>query len=79
VMLISQGGTLVRTPVEQISVLGRNTQGVRLMRVEDGDRLVGLARVPAFDGEVLPGEDTEPLVNGTGPAVAPVPPSGETH
>jgi DNA gyrase subunit A len=79
VMLISQGGTLVRTPVEQISVLGRNTQGVRLMRVEDGDRLVGLARVPAFDGEVLPGEDTETLVNGTGPEVVPVPPSGETH
>jgi DNA gyrase subunit A len=79
VMLISQGGTLVRTPVEQISVLGRNTQGVRLMRVEDGDRLVGLARVPAFDGEVLPGEDTETLVNGTGPEVMPVPPSGETH
>jgi DNA gyrase subunit A len=51
VMLISQGGTLVRTPVDQVSVLGRNTQGVRLMRVEDGDRLVGLARVPEFDGE----------------------------
>jgi DNA gyrase subunit A len=51
VMLISQGGTLVRTAVDQVSVLGRNTQGVRLMRVEEADRLVGLARVEHINGE----------------------------
>jgi DNA gyrase subunit A len=44
-MLISQVGTLVRTPVSDISVMGRNTQGVRLIRLGDGDRLVGLERV----------------------------------
>jgi DNA gyrase subunit A len=44
-MLISQVGTLVRTPVADVSVMGRNTQGVRLIRLDDGDRLVGLERV----------------------------------
>ncbi len=42
IMLISSGGTLVRTPVKDISVQGRNTQGVRLIRLDEGDRLVGL-------------------------------------
>jgi len=41
-MLISQVGTLVRAPVSDISVMGRNTQGVRLIRLDDGDRLVGI-------------------------------------
>jgi DNA gyrase subunit A len=57
-LLISQGGTLVRTAVDQVSVLGRNTQGVRLMRVEEGDRLVGLARVEHINGEQ--GDDEDP-------------------
>ncbi|MGB5580945.1 MAG: DNA gyrase subunit A [Woeseia sp.] len=47
IMLISATGTLVRTPVSDISVIGRNTQGVRLIRVETGSRLVGLARIEA--------------------------------
>jgi DNA gyrase subunit A len=50
VMLISRGGTLVRTAVAQVSVLGRNTQGVRLMRLDEADLLVGLARVQHFEG-----------------------------
>ncbi|MCC5868666.1 MAG: DNA gyrase subunit A [Gammaproteobacteria bacterium] len=45
VMLISSNGTLVRTPVNDISILGRNTQGVRLIRVADDDRLVGLEKI----------------------------------
>jgi len=45
VLLISQGGTLVRTAVAQVSVLTRNTQGVRLMRLDDQDLLVGMAAV----------------------------------
>ncbi len=47
IMLISSGGTLVRTQVSEISVQGRNTQGVRLIRVDEGDRLVGLERIVA--------------------------------
>ena len=45
IMLISSSGTLVRTPVGDISIIGRNTQGVRLIRLESGQRLVGLARI----------------------------------
>jgi DNA gyrase subunit A len=49
IMLISSAGTLVRTAVAEISVMGRNTQGVRLIRLEPGQRLVGLARIEAID------------------------------
>ncbi len=42
IMLISDGGTLVRTPVEGVSVVGRNTQGVRLISLGDGEKLVGM-------------------------------------
>ena len=45
VMLMSQAGVLVRTPVKDISVVGRNTQGVRLIRLEEGDQLSGLERI----------------------------------
>jgi DNA gyrase subunit A len=51
IMLISSNGTLVRTGVEDISIVGRNTQGVRLIRVERGQRLVGLARIEAIEEE----------------------------
>ncbi len=51
IMLISSNGTLVRTPVDDISVQGRNTQGVRLIRVEEGQRLVGVARIEPIDDE----------------------------
>ena len=49
VMLISSSGTLVRTPVSDISIIGRNTQGVTLIRVESGQRLVGLARIESIE------------------------------
>ncbi len=48
IMLISSNGTLVRTPVADISIVGRNTQGVRLIRVEEGQRLVGLAGIESM-------------------------------
>jgi DNA gyrase subunit A len=51
IMLISSNGTLVRTPVDDISIQGRNTQGVRLIRVEKGQRLVGVARIEPIDEE----------------------------
>ncbi|MDH5214720.1 MAG: DNA gyrase subunit A [Gammaproteobacteria bacterium] len=51
IMLISSNGTLVRTPVSDISVIGRNTQGVRLIRVEEEQRLVGLARIEFIEDE----------------------------
>ncbi len=52
-MLISSNGTLVRTPVADVSIVGRNTQGVRLIRLDDGDRLTGVERVDSL-GDELP-------------------------
>ena len=49
IMLISSTGTLVRTPVDEISVLGRNTQGVRLIRLAEGERLVGIERIEGLE------------------------------
>jgi len=51
VMLINSSGTLVRVPISEISVLGRNTQGVRVMRLEEGETLVGVERVAADAGD----------------------------
>lgn len=45
IVLISSTGTLVRTPVTEVSQQGRNTQGVRLIRIDDDGRLVGLDRI----------------------------------
>jgi DNA gyrase subunit A len=50
IMLISSGGTLVRTPTSDISIQGRNTQGVRLIRLDEGDRLVGMERIVNDEG-----------------------------
>jgi len=49
IMLISSNGTLVRTAVDDISIQGRNTQGVRLIRVGSEQRLVGLARIESIE------------------------------
>ena len=51
VMLISDRGTLVRTRVEEISQLGRNTQGVTLIRLPDDEKLVGVVRLDASEEE----------------------------
>ncbi|HTW73862.1 MAG TPA: DNA gyrase subunit A [Steroidobacteraceae bacterium] len=57
-MLISSTGTLVRTPVADISVVGRNTQGVRLIRLGEGERLTGVERVEAIESAAeLSGDD----------------------
>lgn len=55
VMLISDQGTLVRTHVNQVSVLGRNTQGVTLIKVNAKEKLVGVA--PIYDTDVEGAED----------------------
>jgi DNA gyrase subunit A len=51
-MLISSTGTLVRTPVDEVSIVGRNTQGVRLIRLAEGERLTGIEQIDeTFEGE----------------------------
>ncbi|MGA9854277.1 MAG: DNA gyrase subunit A [Gammaproteobacteria bacterium] len=51
IMLISNGGTLVRTPASDVSVIGRNTQGVRLIRLNEGEQLVGIDRIEMDESE----------------------------
>ena len=42
IMLIESGGVILRTAVENISIYGRSTQGVKLMRIEEGNRIIAL-------------------------------------
>ncbi|MBX2859095.1 MAG: DNA gyrase subunit A [Cellvibrionaceae bacterium] len=53
IMLISDQGTLVRTRADEVSLLSRNTQGVRLIKVKDGEHIVGVERIQEqVDGAV---------------------------
>jgi DNA gyrase subunit A len=56
VMLISEAGVLIRFKTTDVRTMGRNTQGVRLMRPGDGDKLVGIDRVEAEE-EAAAGDD----------------------
>ena len=47
IMLIESGGVILRTPVGNINIYGRDTQGVILMRVEPGNRLIAVQSVEA--------------------------------
>ncbi len=64
IMLISDGGTLVRTAVNGISVVGRNTQGVTLIRLGDKERLVGLAKVVVIDDDGVEEGDADSTSEG---------------
>jgi len=55
VMLITDGGKVLRCPVKGISTMGRATQGVRVMNLNSGERLASMARIAERD------EDEEPL------------------
>ncbi|MFH1133251.1 MAG: DNA gyrase subunit A [Nanoarchaeota archaeon] len=45
VMLISMQGSMIRMPCRDISIIGRNTQGVRLMKLDEGDKVVAAAKI----------------------------------
>ena len=64
IMLISNQGTLVRTRVGEVAQVGRNTQGVTLIRLPADEALVGLARVESLGDEPGP----EDVVEGEGPS-----------
>jgi DNA gyrase subunit A len=49
IMLISDQGTLVRTRVDEVSTVGRNTQGVRLIRTAEAERVVALQRIDEIE------------------------------
>jgi DNA gyrase subunit A len=51
IMLITDGGTLVRTRVDGISVVGRNTQGVTIIRLDKKEKVIGVDRIEGLNGE----------------------------
>jgi len=67
-MLITEGGNLIRTRSHEVRIAGRNTQGVRIMRPEPGDRIVGVDR---FEPE------QEPAAEGADPVSGELPPAPE--
>ena len=60
VMLITDGGTLVRTRIDEISVVGRNTQGVRLIELRNGELLTRVVCVEPLDDDE---DEDEPVVH----------------
>jgi DNA gyrase subunit A len=57
IMMITTGGVLIRTRVSEIREMGRATQGVTLIAVEDGTKLSGLQRIVEADVEEESGAD----------------------
>lgn len=56
-MMITNAATLVRTRVSEVSQVGRNTQGVTLIRTSEGEKVVGLQRIEELDEADLPQDD----------------------
>lgn len=67
VLLISDQGTLVRIRVAEVSVLGRNTQGVRLINLNSGEHLVGIESVRGVI-EISQAAESDPPITPPGPA-----------
>ncbi len=60
VILVTNGGQIIRTPVDQVSIIGRSARGVRLFNVGDDERVVSVSRVRDAvddDEELLEGEE----------------------
>jgi DNA gyrase subunit A len=72
IMLITTGGVLVRTRVSEIREMGRATQGVTLISVDDGSRLSGVRRVVESDADVDP-DGESPVGEGNGSPAANMP------
>ena len=66
-LLITEQGKILRTPAGDIRTIGRATQGVRLMDLEDGDKVVSVALVEREE-EVPAATDDAPPVTGDGGA-----------
>jgi DNA gyrase subunit A len=61
IMLITDAGTLVRTRVKEISVVGRNTQGVTVIRLDKGEKVVGVDRIEGLGDDDIEDENGEEL------------------
>ncbi|WP_375203286.1 DNA gyrase subunit A [Hyphococcus sp.] len=58
-MLVTDGGQLIRTPVDGIRIAGRNTQGVTIFRTREDEHVVSVGRIEDVDGEEEEGEGGE--------------------
>jgi len=60
IVVMTGSGVVMRTRVDEVRTIGRGTKGVRIMRLDDGDRVIGVAFVPADmeNGVGLPAEET---------------------
>ena len=56
-MISTQNGIMIRMNVDSIATLGRNTQGVRLIALRDGDAIADVTRLVVEDGEEAPPVD----------------------
>lgn len=80
VMLISDQGTLVRTRVGEIARVGRNTQGVTLIRLGKGEQLVNVEAVPAEEEDEAELEGEAPIANAdAAPAAGEAPEAGSAE
>ncbi|UJF20683.1 DNA gyrase subunit A [Shewanella sp. OMA3-2] len=62
IMLISDKGTLVRTPAEGVSVIGRNTQGVTIIRTAEDEKVVGLQRIEEIQSDEELDDEGNPII-----------------
>jgi DNA gyrase subunit A len=60
IMLITTGGMVNRTHVREIRVVGRNTQGVRIMGLKEGDKIASIAKVAEEEGETIEADGQTP-------------------
>jgi DNA gyrase subunit A len=66
-MIINKSGIMIRTRVSELRVMGRNTQGVRLIRLNDDDEISSIAKIEMEDEEVLSldAENVQPPIEGS--------------
>jgi DNA gyrase subunit A len=63
IMLVTDGGQLIRVPVRDISIMGRSTQGVIVFSTGEGERVVSVEHIPDENGgDVTDGEEDGPEV-----------------
>lgn len=75
-MMITNAGTLVRTRVAEVSQVGRNTQGVTLIRTSEDEQVVGLQRIEEIEeSEILEGEEGSEMTENVDAAEAPEAPT----
>ena len=66
IMMFTLGGQAVRSPVKDIRVIGRATQGVRLINLADGDTLVGISRIVEVEDDKLEDETSDEVGDDSG-------------